>query len=153
MSVMTREQIEKQKAWLNVITWTQEGWIKDLFDTTESLMDENSRLKSKINNLSIQEFEWLKKENKKLLEGSETTQLENDLLKENLKVQKTVMDEYRIENEKLTEALKDILEVTEPMVRDWKVCPVCNGTWDEHKYGCSLNQVVFKARKYLGAKC
>jgi len=50
-----------------------------------------------------------------------------------------------MEKNKYKKALDDILTVIKPMVRDWKVCPSCNGTWCEHEQDCQLKYVVEKA--------
>jgi hypothetical protein len=95
------------------------------------------------------EFEWLKTENKKLLEDVETTQNENDLLKENLKVQKVVMDEYRLDIERLEKENKQILEEVANLPAFCKYFGIC----EMDRVDLSVINCPKICPKYKNAKC
>lgn len=117
------------------------------------------------NKLHHPEFEWLKKENKKLLEDVKTTQLENDLIKENLKVQKIVMDEYRLDIERLEKENKEIKSALTRVGAMYDgsarvVCPECEveiyyedwpHNWTDHDEGCLVSDVIRESVE--NAKC
>ncbi|KEI84132.1 hypothetical protein EJM73_06290 [Clostridium botulinum] len=52
---------------------------------------------------------------------------------------------------KYNEMLEFILDVIKPMVKDWSICPICNGSWHEHKEGCQLKDVVDRAIDMLNS--
>lgn len=51
--------------------------------------------------------------------------------------------------EELDNTLSEVLQVIEPMVNDYTVCPLCSRSWDNHKKDCELNLIVKKIKSVL----
>lgn len=88
------------------------------------------------------EYDTLKETNLKLFNDmKKVMEVPHFVNQENVKL--------KLQNRELVESFKNVLEVIKPMVRDWKICPICSGTWHEHEKDCGLKNTFEKAIEKL----